>query len=980
MSSQERTASLETELCAWRVNRQLYPGWIIAPYQTRDRVWQHTRYWLDAAIQSGESWSSCQVIILWRELSWRLESCLQLVPDQAVRRLQCSVDSVGDNHGTEELMFDVEPLQDETWPRELRLSSRELREDWIECMLALLQSYRLRPDLTAFQKITDRLRSADYLSQNQQCHMSYQSCLVALAELDREKATSLVETWPEDPEDPYWLVKRAGVYLELGDELTATAVATDALEKIRRRRLSNRYGYWALSREGWCLRFLSQIFRSRHFLSMHEEPVPESDVAGRHRDFDRELEEARSSPDAELQIMQERISGRMFPPKPVERTRNAPDFDTGVVGETIHFGAYEPAARLGAAVNILRLCELSGLPPSVGGVGFFGGAVSEALLWVREEFPGLWAAFVFRYRGIGINEYREPASKTKQEAIRRDILDVLPVAHTKRLHDAAIRELCRVLEIVDSRGTREGGADRYDAIQSIRRLGSAATKFSICLGDQEREEVFVLFLRLSRADGLSQNPILQDTLWKMAWRTVSYFSTDMINKWATEIFVQFPLVSEETQQRRGWPEITLFVPKSMGAEFTRPISTEFDKGVVGLVELLSSSNLIDRTGAAWRLLGMYDRGLLWESECEEYKKKLWSVLDEHGLPLISSEVLRVIVHLQWPTEVESAVSEGLRSWIGSQKIGDRFAPREDQSGSGAARFGVTYPDPENYLTELLELGVRLSTKQEAYDRVFTPAVRKEVLAKILEWWRRERDRFMSQHRRPHLFSGNVFQRVEDALQVLFDCVLSDDVLDVESKAELNSFLEDLKKIDQTGVYWFQVATYLGIVSEEVFWAKVRADLWGNDSRSAFSALVAWSHWITKRKALGLGQVPRDVFVAIVSEIASVRGERCRQVCLIITQTVERGYAHGEDIDEGLLNGALNSAVVRLRKGGVVGSSSLGVGEQRELVPHLRRELTRLLVTLDRQGMALGQMGEDWLRRAKADRFIDVRFLVAEGEA
>ena len=980
MSSQEKTASLGTELCAWRINRQLYPGWLIAPYQTRDRLWQHTRYWLDAAIQSGESWSASQVIILWRELAWRLECCLQLVPDQAVRRLQCAVDSVEDNCRTEQLMFDVASLQEETWPRELRLSSSELREDWIECMLALLQSYRLRPDLAAFQKITDRLRSLDYLSQNQQCHMSYQSCLVALAELDRERATSLVERWPEDPEDPYWLVKRAGVYLELGDELTATSVAMDALEKIRRRRLADRYGHWALSREGWCLRFLSQISRSRHLLSMHEESVPQSDVAGRHRDFDRELEEARSSPDTELQLMQERISGRMFPPKPVERTRNAPDFDTGIVGETVHFGAYEPAARLGAAVNILRLCESSGLPPSVGGVGFFGGAVSEALLWVREEFPGLWAAFVFRYRGIGIHEYREPGSNTKQEAIRRDILDVLPVAHIKRLYDAAIRDLYRVIEIADSRGTMEGGADRYDVIQSIRRLGSAATKFSMCLGDQEREEVFVLFLRLSRGDGLSQNPILQDTLWNMARRTVSYFSTDMINKWATEIFVQFPLVSEETQRGRGWPEITLFVPKSPGAEFTRPISTEFDKGVERLLELLSTRNLIDRTAAAWRLLGMYDRGLLLESECEEYKQELWNTLDEHGLPLISGEILRVIVHLQWPTDVESAVSEGLRSWIVSQKIGERFTPQEDQNGSGSVQFGVTFPDPENYLRDLLELSVQLSTKQDAFDQVFTPAVRIEVLGKILKWWQRERDRFMSQHRRPHLFGGNVFQRVEDALQVLFDCVLSDDVLDVESKAELISFLEDLKRIDQTGVYWFQVASYLGIVSEEAYWAKVRADLWGSDSQSAFSALVAWSHWITKRRALGLGQVPPEVFVAIVSEIASVRGERCRQVCRLVAHTVERGYGRGEDIDEGLLNGALISAVERLREGGVVDRPSLGVGEQKELVPHLRRELTRLMVTLDRRGMALGQKGEDWLKRAKADRFIDVSFLVAEGEA
>ena len=979
MSSQQNAASLRNELCTWNVNRQLYSGWLIAPHQTRDNIWRHSRYWFDSAIQAGESWSSSQVIILWRELAWRLETCLQIVPDQAVEQLQRAVDSVEENHETGELMFDVQSLQEETWPDELKLSANELREGWIECMLALLQSYRLRPDLIAFQKIADRLHALDYLSQNQRCHISYQTCLVALAEMDRERATVLVETWPEEPEDPYWLVRRAGVYLELGDQLTATAAATDALEKIRRRRLADRHGYWGLSREGWCLRFLSQISRSRHFLSTHDEAGPRSDVPGQHRNFDRELEETRSSPDAELQLIQERISGRVFPPRPLERTRNAPNYDTGVVGETIHLGTYEPAGRLGAAINILRLCELSGLPPSVSGVGFFRAEVSEALLWVREEYSGLWAAFVLRYGSIGIDEYREPGSNTKQEAIRRDILDVLPVAHIKRLHDAVMRELYRVLEIAGGLGMTEGGTDRYEAIQSIRRLGSSATKFSMCLGDDEREEVFALFLRLSRTETLSQHPALQETLWNMAWRTVSYFSPDMINKWATEIFVQFPLVSEETQRLRGWPEISLFIRKSSETRFVRPLSTEFDKGVADLLRLLSSSNLTDRTGAAWRLLGMYERGLLSESECEGFEKALWETLDENGLPEISNEVLRVIVHLQWPVEDYDTILEGLISWIGSQEIGDRFTPKDEKNGNGLTQLSITYPDPENYLTELRELYLQLSSMPKAFEPVFAPAVRTEILAKILDWWQRERNRFLVQHRRRHLFGGNVFERVEVTLQTLFDCVLGSGVGDEKARGELKSFLQDLKSIDQTGTCWLQVAAYLGMVAEEEYWARVRADLWGSDSQSAYLALLSWSSWILKRKALDLGLVPRDVCVAIMSEIGTVRGERCRQVCRLVAQLLERGHAHGEDFDEVLLNAAVDSAAVQLSDGAQIGALSSGIGEYRELLPHLRRELTRLLVSMDRHDIALSQIGKEWLRRAKSDRFIDVRCLVDEGE-
>ncbi len=979
MISQEKTVALQTELCAWRFNRQLYPGWLIAPYQTRDRVWLHTRYWLDYAIESAKNWPSAQVIILWRELAWRLETCLQLVPDQALEGLRCALDGVGEYEDAGCLKFDVRSLQEESWPRELRLKSQQLREDWIECMLVLLQAYRLRPDLTTFQDIAEQLHSLDYLSTNQKCQLLYQSCLVALAELDRDRATSLVEMWPEKPEDPYWLVRKAGIYLELGDELTATAVAVEALERIRKRRLADQYSYWGLSREGWCQRFLWQISRSRHTKSLRDESVPEPDVDVRQRNFDRELEESRSSPDAELRLIQERISGRVIPLNPVARTKDSPDFDSGIAGETIHLGAYEPADRLSAAINILRLSELSGLPPSVGYVNFFRKTIAEALLWVREEYPGLWSACVFRYRGIGLDKYREPGSNRNQETIRRDILGILPVSHIKRLHDVSIRELYRVFEIADSRGTNGRDTDRHDAVMSIRRLGSAATKFSMCLGDKEREEVFVIFLRLSRTETLSQNLLLRNTLWDMARRTVPYFSVEMINKWATEIFIQFPLVSEESHLQTGWPEITEFIPKYTGEKLTRPNLAEFGRGVARLLELLSSSNLIERTGAAWRLLGMYDRGLLSESECGAYREVLWGRLDENGLPHIDSEILRITVHLRWPSESEEAVLQGISSWIRSQNIEDRFTPRQDEGDSGLRQFSVSFPDRENFLSEIRALYFQLSRKPDLLDRVFSPSIQTEVLAKVLAWWQRERERFMSEHQTYRIFGGNVFERVEATLQVLFECAIANGIRNEEFESELKSFLKDIKQVNQTGVFWYQISAYLGTLPEEENWRRVRTDLWGNDSRVAYSAMLAWFHWILKRKSLKLGPVPKDVLFAVMSDIGSVRGERCLQACQLVTQLVELGYIHGDDMDEVLLNSAVNSAITQLFKDAIPETASLGIGAQRELLSHLRRELTLLLVTMNRQGITLEQTGIDWLRRAKIDRFVDVRFLVEEDE-
>ena len=54
---------LREQLCYWRHNRRLYPGWLIAPYQTRDKVWLNTKYWVDTAFAIQDDWSCVQQLV-----------------------------------------------------------------------------------------------------------------------------------------------------------------------------------------------------------------------------------------------------------------------------------------------------------------------------------------------------------------------------------------------------------------------------------------------------------------------------------------------------------------------------------------------------------------------------------------------------------------------------------------------------------------------------------------------------------------------------------------------------------------------------------------------------------------------------------------------------------------------------------------------------------------------------------------------------
>src|SRR5262245_48495788 len=63
-------------LRVWRHNRELYPGWVVAPPNVREWIWDHTREFLHTLATQVTNLEPRERLASLFELNWRLEICL----------------------------------------------------------------------------------------------------------------------------------------------------------------------------------------------------------------------------------------------------------------------------------------------------------------------------------------------------------------------------------------------------------------------------------------------------------------------------------------------------------------------------------------------------------------------------------------------------------------------------------------------------------------------------------------------------------------------------------------------------------------------------------------------------------------------------------------------------------------------------------------------------------------------------------------
>ena len=968
--------ALKAEVYAWRHNRLLYPGWLLAPYQTRDKIWNNTKHWLGVAIAANSAWTEPQLLVLWREMTWRLGICLQIVPDEALDTIRNIVDKWGEllHDSAEEDVGGFFP-EAEGWPKEFKLDNQELKECWLACRLTLLQGYRIRPDIAAFEEIENQLYVTPQLSGDQHCFVLYQSCLRAMAELDSERAQLLLARWPNQPEDDYWLVRRAAVLLELGDLPAARRVADDALQRIRGRQQTRHTDYWKLSREGWCLKLLANIEWLERYASIDaplDDPQNSPDAeewtnpAWKSR-LDHRLESARCSPDTELRALQGQINKRLPPPRPSGRIANPPGFDTGDVSESIQWSSDIPSDRLAPAINLLLASDATG-HSLAGEYGMY------ATSWIRDEFSGLWAAFALRFGGVGVTRDPEPSGEAKPDSIRRTTLEQLPKQHVERLFSATLGELVRVVERAqvgkDGRMLAFGGGVWISAA----RLSDIVTRLSMCLNADARENLIELLLQAARIPLFRRHPAEQATIRHLAERSIRYLEKEQLKNWFFKILLNVPLDSNESAQGRGLPSISDNLRLVKVDVVDRAESEEIDAGVRQLIEGVGSSDIMTRTDAALRLLLLVDLKVLSEEEQDVFSQSLWRDVDDCNLPVINDETVSKHVHLSWPHQSDGQSVSGLVEWIISGRVEDRFGVSGGNGEDDESRRSLSWPDREVYLSKLLNLAIFLGDDAETFERVFNERSRRHVLESILQWWERERELFGRAAKPSMMHLGDVFARVDQSLRVIFECALGKEGLEEGVQDRLICFLNDIEGFGRLSPYSHPIRACINREQQMSAWNGIRNDLWSADQEVGYKALIAASQWQRGVKRLGLVSMPTDVLTIVVSAMAGLEGVVGYHAFWVLRLLVEKNCIQVVDGALCEIVAAVESAAGKL----AYGSDLVGVSvSDQEKRAHVRRSLAELIVCLQRRGIAVGPAGVGWIGDAKEDSFVDIRRIARE---
>jgi len=352
---------VSTLLKAWRRERELYPGWLIAPHENRRDIWQHTHHWLGPVFHQSEQLDPKLKLAIYHEINWRLERAL------------CP------------LFLDwvkvIEETLVNTAPDQIKDSSDHvyLEEAWVSLAFAVTREAREDFDAARHDRWMDRLGPLVRQRPEWQARWHYAHCLHSLWRLDQRETRKRVEAWRPSSDLLVWQTRRAAILAEIGDLSESERIASDTLRRVRDGLRGRLQQIELLSLEGWLMRLIGAV--KQGFLNMRD--------AGEWTRFqDRWLQLAPSRCDpwqeTDALALSLQFPSPPFTPPIEEKT----DFDYRVI-RTRHSG--DSLTPILPAFALLRMYEEAGLPMQAGIVNLVSSGLENACRWIMSSAP-LWAS------------------------------------------------------------------------------------------------------------------------------------------------------------------------------------------------------------------------------------------------------------------------------------------------------------------------------------------------------------------------------------------------------------------------------------------------------------------------------------------------------------------------------------------------------------------------------------------------------------
>jgi SIR2-like protein len=207
----------------WRKQREEYPGWVITPREKRERLAEEDEHWIEPVLDAASNANPEEGLYLLYELNWRLERALVRLFGNWVERIVPVLERINPYPSAIEDMdgADVTPARSEHRGQDWSL----LAERWVELAFAVARAAREDQDDSAFQRWMGRLGKVVDRQAGWRARWLYEHSQYSLFRGDQQALRARLAEWNEDLGGPWWGLKRAALFAELGEIPEANRLA-----------------------------------------------------------------------------------------------------------------------------------------------------------------------------------------------------------------------------------------------------------------------------------------------------------------------------------------------------------------------------------------------------------------------------------------------------------------------------------------------------------------------------------------------------------------------------------------------------------------------------------------------------------------------------------------------------------------------------------------------------------------------------------
>lgn len=565
----------------WRRQREQYPGWIVAPHDTRANLVLYTENWIYPLLSALERFDGPNALSLLFEMNWRIQMAfLPWKPDWAERWTK--------------VLDNFNPFRDEM-PERTSFDWDELRENWTDLCFSLVRHYREQQDSDNFEQWITHLEKVVDTRPEWRARWHYERCQWSLARFDLSAARDNLNQWKVPPELPYWQLKRGAVAAELGDLEVAAEQCEAALNSIRQRLQGDEHDLGLLSVEGWCMMLLGAIRQakgdSEEFLM---------DFRARWS----KLANLLCNPHPDWNLLKAEVLAASYVPIGVTEVTHG--FDPGIVRETINYGSQNPTT-FATAYGLVRMMEDGGLPYRVGIVVFDNVALSKAAELIHPASTPFALGILGRANSDRLGWF--------------DRLAVANLADTdvSSLFDWFVPALEQALAVMQGTDSGTASGTRIVVGQRLVILAEVLSRLMFRCNEGQRHRLMEIGIRLAH----EKHPRWDNTVTNWFRRLFKAMTPQ-------EVVSHLPLLLELPVREQQIDLFTLLgFPR--GFRCTPEEQSTWERKVKDLIHTLSGGDAWSRTVAAVRLKTLLAIDGLTPDDRTAFSAALWERMDPDNL-------------------------------------------------------------------------------------------------------------------------------------------------------------------------------------------------------------------------------------------------------------------------------------------------------------------------------------------------------------